>query len=187
MAISRIRPDHYPVEKACDSCRCARSARDERKQIVEAETLCRNRKLFDLRPYRPRKLLPSSPATILQRPFKDRFEPVIRAKMKNYPSEILTSPSVTMIYMTVNAAQNYIDQSVDLLFFTGGMSVDPDDLTPAAIRRLGADIITHGVPSQPGNMTLIAYRDDAAIMGIPGAAVSLLRLFLTSCCRNVYR
>ena len=53
------------------------------------------------------------------------------------------------------------------------MSVDPDDLTPTAIVNAGAKIVTHGVPSQPGNMTLISYKGDAAILGIPGAAVSL--------------
>ena len=41
--------------------------------------------------------------------------------------------------------------------FTGGMSIDPDDLTPAAIRQLEAEIVSYGVPSQPGNMTLVAY------------------------------
>ena len=53
------------------------------------------------------------------------------------------------------------------------MSVDPDDVTPAAIRLLGADIISHGVPSQPGNMTLTAYLDNVTILGVPGAAISM--------------
>ena len=53
------------------------------------------------------------------------------------------------------------------------MSVDPDDLTPTAVRQLGAEIVTHGVPSQPGNMTLVAYLGDCAILGVPGAAISL--------------
>ena len=52
------------------------------------------------------------------------------------------------------------------------MSVDPDDLTPTAIRALGADVISYGVPSQPGNMTLVAYLGDVALLGVPGAAIS---------------
>ena len=75
--------------------------------------------------------------------------------------------------MIVSAAQKFLDEGADFLIFSGGMSVDPDDLTPSAIRALGADIVTHGVPSQPGNMTLIAYLGDVAIMGVPGAAVVL--------------
>ena len=71
------------------------------------------------------------------------------------------------------AAREYLGSGAKLLIFTGGMSVDPDDVTPTAIRNLGADIVTHGVPSQPGNMTLVGYAGDAAILGVPGAAISL--------------
>ena len=77
--------------------------------------------------------------------------------MQHYPAEIL---GVTIcdddLAMITGAARNYLDAGADFLIFTGGMSVDPDDLTPSAIRALGADIVTHGVPSQPGNMTLVA-------------------------------
>ena len=94
--------------------------------------------------------------------------------MTKYPAEIL---GVTIcdddLEMIVDAAQNYLDAGADFLIFTGGMSVDPDDLTPTAIRKLGADIISHGVPSQPGNMTLVAYLNEVAILGVPGAAISL--------------
>ena len=51
--------------------------------------------------------------------------------------------------------------------------MDPDDLTPGAIRGLGADVVSHGVPAQPGNMTLVAYLGDIPILGVPGAAISL--------------
>ena len=46
------------------------------------------------------------------------------------------------------------------------------NLTPTAIRQLGAGIISYGVPAQPGNMTLIAYLDNVTIMGVPGASIS---------------
>ena len=75
--------------------------------------------------------------------------------------------------MIVEAAKKWLSQGADFLIFSGGMSVDPDDLTPIAIRTLGADIINHGMPSQPGNMTLVAYLGDVAILGVPGAAISL--------------
>ena len=54
---------------------------------------------------------------------------------------------------------------------TGGMSVDPDDLTATAIRRSGAQVVTQGVPAQPGNMFTVAYLDDVTILGVPGAAI----------------
>lgn len=95
-------------------------------------------------------------------------------KMERYPAEII---GVTIcdddLDMIVNAAKAHLAKGADFLIFTGGMSVDPDDLTPTAIRRLGAQVVSHGVPSQPGNMTLVAYLNDTAILGVPGAAISL--------------
>ena len=94
--------------------------------------------------------------------------------MKKYPCEILgVSICDDNRDMITAAAAGYLEQGADFLIFTGGMSVDPDDLTPSAIRRLGAEVITHGLPAQPGNMTLVAYLDRVAILGVPGAAISL--------------
>ena len=105
---------------------------------------------------------------------KDKFEPVVRAKMAKYPAEILgVSICDDELEMIEAAARKYLDMGADFLIFTGGMSVDPDDLTPSAIRRLGAEIISHGLPAQPGNMTLVAYLGDIPILGVPGAAISL--------------
>ena len=145
------------------------------EQILKAEELCRDRKLIELKPYQYRKIgVIITGSEIYSGRIKDKFEPVVRAKMQRYPSEIL---GVTIcdddLNMIVSAAQKFLDEGADFLIFSGGMSVDPDDLTPSAIRALGADIVTHGVPSQPGNMTLIAYLGDVAIMGVPGAAVVL--------------
>ena len=51
------------------------------------------------------------------------------------------------------------------------MSVDPDDLTPGAIRESGAKVITYGVPVQPGNMFMLAYLGNKTLIGIPGASL----------------
>ncbi|MBO4331528.1 MAG: molybdopterin-binding protein, partial [Oscillospiraceae bacterium] len=73
--------------------------------------------------------------------------------------------------MITGEAKKMLERGAGLLVFSGGMSVDPDDVTPGAVRALGADVVSHGVPSQPGNMTLLAYLGDAALIGVPGAAV----------------
>ena len=74
--------------------------------------------------------------------------------------------------MIVGAGRTLLAEGAELLILSGGMSVDPDDLTPSAIREMGAEIVSYGVPSQPGNMTLVAYLDQAALLGVPGAAIS---------------
>ena len=78
-----------------------------------------------------------------------------------------------MIDEPVRYVKEFAEAGADLILMTGGMSVDPDDLTPAAIARSGAEIVSYGVPSQPGNMLLLAYAGEAAIVGVPGAAVKL--------------
>ena len=164
-------PDHYPVEVGARlaSMRIVPLVTKE-SRIVEAEKLCRGRKLLDLRPYLPRKAgVIITGSEVYSGRIQDKFEPVVRRKLANYPGEIL---GVTIcddeLDMIVEAAKNFLDSGADFLIFTGGMSVDPDDLTPTAIRLLGAEIVTHGVPSQPGNMTLVAYLGDCAILGCRG-------------------
>lgn len=169
-------PDHYPVEPGARlaSMRIVPLVTKE-EQILRAEQLCAEKKLLDLRPYQEKKLgVIITGSEIYSGRIQDKFEPVVRAKMKQYPAQIL---GVTIcdddLDMITSEAKKFLDQGADLLIFTGGMSVDPDDLTPTAIRTLGADIVTHGVPSQPGNMTLVAYLGETAILGVPGAAISL--------------
>ena len=61
------------------------------------------------------------------------------------------------------------------VFASDGLGSSVDNIIRAVedAVKLGADIITHGVPSQPGNMTLVAYLGDVPILGIPGAAISM--------------
>ena len=105
---------------------------------------------------------------------EERFEPVVRKKLEYYPGQILDIKICDDdMDMIMDAASDLLKRGADFLIFTGGMSVDPDDLTPGAIKRLGADIISYGLPAQPGNMTLVAYLDGATVLGVPGAAISL--------------
>ena len=169
-------PDHFPVEVGARlaSMRIVPLVTQE-SQITEAERLCAERRLLDLRPYRHKKLgVIITGSEIYTGRIKDKFEPVIRAKMTHFPCEIL---GVTIcdddLEMIVSAAKHWLEEGADFLIFTGGMSVDPDDLTPTAIKMLGADVLSHGLPAQPGNMTLVAYLGDIPILGVPGAAISL--------------
>jgi len=169
-------PDHYPVEVGARlaSMRIVPLVTKE-EQIIEAERLCAKEKLLDLRPYQPRKIgVIITGSEVFHGRIQDRFGAVIRSKLEKYPCEIIgvricdDDPEDIL-----KAAENHLHNGADFLIFTGGMSVDPDDLTPTAIRMMGAEIIIHGVPSQPGNMTLVAYLGDIPILGVPGAAIKL--------------
>ncbi len=169
-------PDHYPVEAGARlaSMRIVPLVTQE-QQILDAEAMCAEETLLELLPYQPRKLgVIITGSEIYHGRIHDKFESVVRSKMERYPCQIL---GITIcdddLEMIAAAAKAHLEKGADFLIFTGGMSVDPDDLTPTAIRQLGADIVTHGVPAQPGNMTLVAYLGEVPILGIPGAAISL--------------
>ena len=180
-------PDHYPVRagERLASMRIVPLVTKE-ENIIAAEKLCEGKQLIRLMPYRPLKAgVVITGSEVYSGRIKDKFEPVVRAKLGQYPGEIV---GVTICDddtdMIVAAAKKHLDNGADFLIFSGGMSVDPDDVTPSSIRRLAAEvlgdekaaddaILTHGVPSQPGNMTLIAYIGDIPVLGVPGAAISL--------------
>ena len=169
-------PDHYPVHPGMRlaSMRIVPLVTKE-QQILQAEALCRSRKLLDLYPYKPlRAGIVITGSEIYHGRIKDKFEAVARRKLARYPGEVLGAAVCDDdLEMLVDAAQRFLEQGADFLIFSGGMSVDPDDLTPTAIRRLGCDVVSHGVPSQPGNMTMLAYLGDIPVLGVPGAAISL--------------
>lgn len=169
-------PDHYPVEAGARlaSMRIVPLVTKE-EQIIRAEELCRDKKLFELRPYHHHDVgVIITGSEIYHGRIQDKFEPVVRRKMAQYPADILGIKICDDdLDMITKAGRDFLSRGADFLIFTGGMSVDPDDLTPSAIKDLGGQIISYGVPAQPGNMTLLAYLGDVPVMGVPGAAISL--------------
>ena len=182
-------PDHYPVEAGARlaSMRIVPLVTQE-SQIIQAEQLCKTETLLELLPYHHKKIgVIITGNEIFHGRIQDRFAPVIRKKLEQYPGQIV---GITLceddLDAIVTAARKHLESGADFLVFTGGMSVDPDDLTPTAIRQLGADIIRYGVPSQPGNMTLTAYLGDIPILGVPGAAISLPTTMLDVLLPQIY-
>ena len=59
-----------------------------------------------------------------------------------------------------------------MVLCTGGMSVDPDDKTPLAIKNAGVNVVTYGAPVLPGAMFLLSYTDDGRpVCGLPGCVM----------------
>ena len=103
---------------------------------------------------------------------QDAFGPAIRKKLARYDVEVLgqsiLDDQADAIAAEINA---YLEKSADMILCTGGMSVDPDDTTPPAIQKSGAEIISYGAPVLPGAMFLLAYQGDIPIMGLPGCVM----------------
>ena len=73
--------------------------------------------------------------------------------------------------LTAAKIREAVAAGAQMVLCTGGMSVDPDDATPGAIRQAGADVVTYGVPFLPGSMFMFAYLGDVPVMGLPGAVM----------------
>ena len=73
--------------------------------------------------------------------------------------------------MITEAIHKMLDKGMDMIICTGGMSVDPDDRTPGAIKATGADIVSYGAPVLPGAMFLLSYLGEIPVLGLPGCVM----------------
>ena len=102
---------------------------------------------------------------------KDAFGPVVKSKFEYYGSEILGQVILPDKEKITEAIKMWIDKGADIVVCSGGMSVDPDDVTPSAIKDCGGEVVTYGSPVLPGAMFLLAYLGDTPIMGLPGCVM----------------
>ena len=111
---------------------------------------------------------------------QDTFTPVIREKMREFDTEIIDHVTWNDDDKKVTASiLDMVKKGADIVVCTGGMSVDPDDKTPLAIKNTGARVVFYGAPVLPGAMFLLAYLEvkekgtsrTAAVMGLPGCVM----------------
>jgi len=104
---------------------------------------------------------------------RDSFTPVVERKLAEYGIAMVEHRLVGDGMENIAAAIAEVRaKGVDMVICTGGMSVDPDDNTPGAIKHSGADIVTYGAPVLPGAMFLLGYFDGGVpVMGLPGCVM----------------
>jgi hypothetical protein len=102
----------------------------------------------------------------------DRFAPILTDKAKALGSEIVAldfAPDDAEVISRVIRSQ--LEQGCDLLLLSGGMSVDPDDVTRHGIRLAGANEIHYGAAALPGSMFLVAYLGEVPLLGVPACGL----------------
>ncbi len=103
---------------------------------------------------------------------QDRFAPILREKVENLGSQVSALDFVPDDAEQIAATiRSQLDRDCDLLLLTGGMSVDPDDVTRHGIRKAGANELHYGSSVLPGAMFLVAYLGDIPLLGVPGCAL----------------
>ncbi|MDR0840857.1 MAG: molybdopterin-binding protein [Christensenellaceae bacterium] len=114
----------------------------------------------------------------------DTFTPVVKQKLAAYGITVVKQALPGDDNAAIRAAiEDMRAAGVDIILCTGGMSVDPDDNTPGAIKESGARIISYGAPVLPGAMFLVGYFENGLpILGLPGcvmyAAATIFDLML---------
>ena len=146
----------------------------KRENVDRAVEIAKNNfPVMCIRPFRPLKCgLIITGSEIYYGRIEDKMEPIMTKKLLRYGGEYLGSIKCDDdTDMILDAIKAFRDKGAELILLTGGMSVDPDDVTPTAIRRSGARLVTQGFPMQPGNMLTIAYFENTVLVGVPGASM----------------
>jgi molybdopterin biosynthesis enzyme len=142
--------------------------------VAKAEQTCSNfRPVVSVLPFRSLRVgMVTTGSEVYEGRIKDQFGPVVEKKFKALGSQIIRQIFVAdEVEKTVNAVQTLIADGAQMVVLTGGMSVDPDDRTPAGIRGTGARVVTYGAPLFPGAMLLLAYIGNIPVVGLPGCVM----------------
>ena len=161
-----------PGDKLCGT-RCIPLVIDEKK-LIAAETAVGKKPILELLPFKLRTAaIITTGSEVYHGRIEDKFTPVLAQKLAAYGIQMRN-------HVTTDDGLDYVTQAIadmrakkpDLILCTGGMSVDPDDNTPGAIKKSGARIVTYGAPVLPGAMFLLGYYGDGMpIMGLPGCVM----------------
>jgi molybdenum cofactor synthesis domain-containing protein len=145
----------------------------EEKKIQAVESLCSDGPLIQILPFQKLQVgMVTTGSEVYKGRIKDEFGPVVCRKFESLGCSLSRQVFVSDdIAMTVSAIENLIDEGADMVVVTGGMSVDPDDLSPSAIRASGGEVVSYGSPTFPGAMFMLAYRGGIPIVGLPGCVM----------------
>lgn len=140
-----------------------------------------NKPILNLLPFKHKKVgIVTTGNEVFCGRIKDTFTPVIEGKLAEFDTEIIDHVTWNDDDTKVTTSiLDMIHKGADIVVCTGGMSVDPDDKTPLAIKNTGADIVSYGAPVLPGAMFMLAYYQvtegdnprTVAIMGLPGCVM----------------
>ena len=146
----------------------------KRVRIERAATIARqNGAVLSVKPLRQAKVgLVITGNEVYHGLIEDRFAPILTEKVTALGSTVegiaFAPDDENRIH---DAIQNHLDRGCDLLMLSGGMSVDPDDVTRKGIQMAGASEMHYGSAVLPGAMFLVAYIGDIPLLGVPACGL----------------
>ena len=145
----------------------------DKDKLAEATAIMGGDPLMNVVPYKLKTAaVITTGSEVYHGRIEDKFTPVLIDKLSAYGIQVSEHITVDDGIENITAAIEQVRGKADLILCTGGMSVDPDDNTPGAIKESGAKIITYGAPVLPGAMILLGYFEDGTpILGLPGCVM----------------
>lgn len=149
----------------------------EEEKMNEAKTVAGDKPLLSILPFEHKRVgIVTTGSEVFKGRIEDAFGPAIRKKIAEYDTEVIGQKILDDNQEEiVSAIKSFIEDGADMVLCTGGMSVDPDDKTPGAIKATGARVISYGAPVLPGAMFLLAYYEyegrQIPILGLPGCVM----------------
>ena len=145
----------------------------EQEKMDAMQAAAGSEPILNVLPFHPKKFaVITTGSEVFKGRIEDKFTPILVGKLAEYGCEMTYHKTcdddpagITAAILEAKAA------GCELIFTTGGMSVDPDDRTPLAIKNTGAEIITYGAPVLPGAMFLVSYLDGVPVCGLPGCVM----------------
>lgn len=148
-----------------------------RRELAQALAVLGREPLFTVTPLRRAKMGVLVTGTeVFNGLIEDKFIPVMGHKAQHYHCEVLRTAIVPDDKgKIVNAIQHMLDAGIDLLVTTGGMSVDPGDVTRPALLDAGLTDMLYGMPVLPGAMAMVGRIEKSSgsvqVIGVPACAL----------------
>ncbi len=144
-----------------------------RERLGEALAVLGNGPLFEVLPLRRAQVgILVTGTEVFQGIVEDRFIPVITAKVRQYGCSVCGSVIVPDDAGRIaSAVDDILKAGADLLVTTGGLSVDPDDVTRKALVDAGLRDVLYGIPVLPGAMSLVGKLGNMQVLGVPACAL----------------
>jgi molybdenum cofactor synthesis domain-containing protein len=144
----------------------------EEEKLLKAEEIIKD-KIVKVIPIQAKKVgIVTTGNEVYYGRIKDAFGPVINNKVGEYGCEVLGQVFLPDDAEKITEAiKEWINKGAEMVICTGGMSVDPDDVTPTAIKNSGAELVSYGSPVLPGSMFLLAYHGAIPVLGLPGGVL----------------
>ena len=143
------------------------------EKLDAADCVAAGEPILELLPYRLKTAaVVTTGSEVASGRIQDTFTPILEKKLAAFGIRMTEHAFVGDGLDNVAAAIAEVrTKNVDMILCTGGMSVDPDDNTPGAIKKSGANIISYGAPVLPGAMFLLSYLGEIPVLGLPGCVM----------------